>query len=197
MPIRFLSIKNYETYQHYTKRNPSWIKLHLSILDDPDFLNLPDASKWHYIGLLLLASRHGNSIKPDKMYIKNRLGLKESLDLTSRFIRDHVIACHDKYWDSEERQRRDRGETEAQVPLTPVVVLKTGRKVRDEIPIPEDFTPNESHSKLARARGLELNIEVLHFTGKAKECGWVTKDWNQKFMNWMLQEIKYRSRRAN
>jgi len=94
MAQRFLSIKNYKEYQHYKHRNPPWIKLHLSILDDPDFLSLPDASKWHYIGLILLASRHENTIKPDMSYIKNRLGLTEKLNLTSCFLRDHVLASN-------------------------------------------------------------------------------------------------------
>lgn len=94
MSKRFLSIKNYGQYQHYKQRNPPWIKLHLSLLDDPDFLDLPDASKWHYVGLLLLASRHENAIKPDLNYIKNRLGLTVKLDLTQRFLKDHVQASN-------------------------------------------------------------------------------------------------------
>lgn len=89
---KFLSIKNYKEYQHYKHRNPPWIKLHLSILDDPDFLALSDASKWHYIGLILLASRHENAIKPDMNYIKGRLGLTEKLSLSARFLKDHVLA---------------------------------------------------------------------------------------------------------
>ena len=123
MAKRFLSIKNYEQYQHYKHRHPTWIKLHLSLLDDPDFLTLPDASKWHYVGLLLLASRHGNDIKPDAKYITNRLGLTEKLDLSKRFLKDHVLASsaskmlltNSKFGDSEKRRvekSRDREETE-------------------------------------------------------------------------------------
>jgi hypothetical protein len=123
MAKRFLSIKNYEQYQHYKQRNPPWIKLHLSILDDPDFLDLPDASKWHYIGLLLLASRHENAIKPDFNYIKNRLGLNAKLDLTQRFLKDHVQASsastkalltNSEIGGSETEESRDREETEAE-----------------------------------------------------------------------------------
>ena len=130
MAKRFLSIKNYEQYQHYKERNPPWIKLHISLLDDPDFLELPDASKWHYVGLLLLASRHGNDIKPDEKYIANRLGLTEKLDLSKRYLRDHVIASNaskmlltnSKFGGSEER--RDRGETETETEVEAVQVLR-------------------------------------------------------------------------
>lgn len=72
---------------------------------------------------------------------------------------------------------------------------KQGNRHKDVSPIPDDWLPNESHKKLASARGLDLPIEAAHFRGKAGELGWQTKDWNQKFTNWMLQEIKFRQRR--
>ena len=122
MAQKFLSIKNFGEYQHYKNRLPPWIKLHLSILDDSDFLRMPDASKWHYIGLLLLASRHENSIKVDPEYIKNRLGLTVKLDLTPRFLRDHLLASDaskrllltQENADSETEKSRDREETETE-----------------------------------------------------------------------------------
>lgn len=123
MAQKFLSIKNFEKYQHYKNRLPPWIKLHLEILDDADFLKLPDASKWHYIGLLLLASRHENSVRVDLDYIKNRLGLTTKLDLTPRFIKDHLLASDaskrlllvQNSADSETEKSRDREETETEV----------------------------------------------------------------------------------
>ena len=68
-------------------------------------------------------------------------------------------------------------------------------KRQSKSPIPETWCPNEQHLKLARARNLDLNIEALHFKGKAQEQQWVTKDWDLKFTNWMLQEIKFRQAR--
>jgi len=68
-------------------------------------------------------------------------------------------------------------------------------KKREEISIPENWAPNESHRKLASARGLEWNIEAAHFKGKAQEKQWLTKDWDLKFKNWLLQEIKFRTAR--
>lgn len=118
-----IKIKNFEEYQHYKHRNPPWIKLHLSLLDDPDFLRLPDASKWHYIGLLLLASRHGNDILNDPLYIANRLGITEKLDLTKRFLKEHVLASNASVLptnaDSEKSRDRVETETEKSPPLSP------------------------------------------------------------------------------
>lgn len=62
-------------------------------------------------------------------------------------------------------------------------------------PIPTEWQANESHAKLAKARGLDVNIEAAHFKGKAQEKQWTTKDWDLKFRNWLLQEIKFREAR--
>jgi hypothetical protein len=75
------------------------------------------------------------------------------------------------------------------------IVKKRGNGGAPEIPIPEDWAPKETHQKLAGARHLDLPIEAAHFRGKAIELEWVTKNWDQKFTNWMLQEVKFRARR--
>lgn len=51
-----LKPKNWHTFQHYKDRNPPWIKLHKSLLDDFDYQCLPDASKAIAPMLWLLAS---------------------------------------------------------------------------------------------------------------------------------------------
>jgi uncharacterized protein YdaU (DUF1376 family) len=66
-----------------------------------------------------------------------------------------------------------------------------------EVVIPEDWGPNENHKKLATARGLDLPIEAAHFRGKAIEKAWTTINWDQKFTNWLLQEVKYRLQRRS
>ena len=53
-------------YQHYKlMRNPPWIKLHASTLEDYDFGRLQDASKMHLCAIWLLASRTENKIPWD------------------------------------------------------------------------------------------------------------------------------------
>ena len=58
----FFSVTNYDQQQHYKDRGPTWIKLYNRLLDDYGFAQLPDAAKWHLIGIFLLASRHNNRI---------------------------------------------------------------------------------------------------------------------------------------
>jgi len=61
MPI--YRIKDWRKFQHYKDRNPPWIRLHRSLLDDYEFHCLPDASKALAPCLWLLASEHKDPSK--------------------------------------------------------------------------------------------------------------------------------------
>lgn len=60
-----LRVKNWREFQHYSKRRPTWIKLHRKLLDDRVFLQLPDASKALLPLVWLLASEHADGAIPD------------------------------------------------------------------------------------------------------------------------------------
>lgn len=55
-----LRVKNWRTFQHYSDRKPSWIKLHKSLLDNPQWFYLSYASRNLMIFLWLLASEHND-----------------------------------------------------------------------------------------------------------------------------------------
>lgn len=57
-----LTPKNWKSFQHYNKRNPPWIKLHKSLLDDRKFQTLPDASRALAPMLWLIAAEHKDGI---------------------------------------------------------------------------------------------------------------------------------------
>ena len=59
-----LRIKNWRRYQHYTDRNPPWIKLHFEILSSADWVMLDDASRLLAVVCMLVASKHEGEI-PD------------------------------------------------------------------------------------------------------------------------------------
>lgn len=91
--MQYLSVKNFEKYQHYKKRRPPWIKFYRELLDDYEFLQLPDAAKWQYCGLLLLASIHGNRVPLNLEWIQSQLGCHTPLDIVNhQFLKDHVLA---------------------------------------------------------------------------------------------------------
>jgi hypothetical protein len=40
MPEQWIHIRNWQKFQHYKDRQPSWIKVYCELLDDPNFLAL-------------------------------------------------------------------------------------------------------------------------------------------------------------
>lgn len=79
---RYLTVKNWEHFQHYGKRNPPWIKLHRALLDDYEFCQLPDASKCHLILIWLYASQHNGNVPLDAEFLERKLTCRDiNLDL--------------------------------------------------------------------------------------------------------------------
>jgi hypothetical protein len=61
----YLSVKNFERFQHYRDRFPVWIKLYNALMDDEAFLALADAERGQLVLIWLLASRRDNKIPND------------------------------------------------------------------------------------------------------------------------------------
>jgi len=83
--MEYLKVKNWEQYQHYKQRNPPWIKLYHSLLDDYNYSCLPDASKLLYVSILLLASRTNNKIPNDLEWIQRKAMLTNIPDIEPLF----------------------------------------------------------------------------------------------------------------
>jgi hypothetical protein len=79
---KYISVTNYDQQQHYKDRGPTWIKLYNRLLDDYGFAQLPDAAKWHLIGIQLQASRHNNRIPADPFWLAQQIGARDPIDLT-------------------------------------------------------------------------------------------------------------------
>lgn len=75
-------VVNWPKYQHYKDRDPSWIKLYRTLLDDYEFSCLQDASKWLAIGSMLLAARLDNHIPMDDHWVASELHCSEAIDLS-------------------------------------------------------------------------------------------------------------------
>ena len=73
--MRYLMVKNLSTYQHYKDRDPKWIKLYYSILDDEAFIFLDETLRCRYMTCLILASRSNNRIPADPQYLKKVMRL--------------------------------------------------------------------------------------------------------------------------
>ena len=78
---RYLRVRNFDALQHYKERNPTWIKLYCSILEDYDFAQLPDETKFHAVGLMLLASRLNNKFPADEAWLRAKINAEKEINL--------------------------------------------------------------------------------------------------------------------
>lgn len=67
--MEYLRVANWGRFQHYKDRNPPWIKLHTSLLDDYGFKRLPGEAKWQLLFLWLVAARQDNHIPDDREWL--------------------------------------------------------------------------------------------------------------------------------
>lgn len=79
--MEYLMIRNWGKYQHYSNRNPPWIKLHNSLLDDYEYGCLQDDSKLLLISLYLVAAKCNNCIPNDPEWIQQKAMLKKRVNL--------------------------------------------------------------------------------------------------------------------
>lgn len=83
------AIRNWERFQHYKSserlkdgKKPPWIKLYVQLLNDANFFRLSEASRYHYMALLLVASFSDNRIDGDPGYLQAMLRTKNPPDLS-------------------------------------------------------------------------------------------------------------------
>lgn len=88
--MKFLTVKNWDSFQHYKKRNPPWIKLHRAILDDYGFCSLPDQAKAHLILIWAYASQNNGSIPHDVPFLERKLSVS-NLDLEPMIARGFLL----------------------------------------------------------------------------------------------------------
>jgi uncharacterized phage protein (TIGR02220 family) len=87
--VDYLRVKNWSEFQHYKDRNPPWIKLHRTLLDDYEFSCLQDASKAHLILIWLFASQRDGLIPNQPKFLKMKLGLDKEPNL--KWFIDHGL----------------------------------------------------------------------------------------------------------
>ena len=87
---KYFEVKNWSKFQHYKDRHPPWIKLHRELFDDHEFYCLPDASKLQLMLIWLLASQKDNHIEYDEKWLKNKLGIKGTMNLKPLFDKGFI-----------------------------------------------------------------------------------------------------------
>lgn len=79
---QYLAVKNFKKHQHYTDRDPIWIKFYVAVLNDTVITRMPEAAQCQLFKFWLLASRHSNRIPYDLKHIREEIrpGRKLYLD---------------------------------------------------------------------------------------------------------------------
>jgi hypothetical protein len=111
---RYFRVVGLEQRQHYKKRNPPWIKLHVERLDDPAFAALPDNTKAHLLLIELLASRMGNRVLLDERYVRGRINARSRVNLPLLLDQGFIEICASKPLADCKRVATPEGEAEAE-----------------------------------------------------------------------------------
>jgi hypothetical protein len=92
--VEYLRVKNWGEFQHYKDRNPPWIKLHRTLLDDYEFSCLQDASKAHLMLIWLFASQKDGLVPNNPKFLKMKLGLTSEPNL--KWLIDHGLLIQEQ-----------------------------------------------------------------------------------------------------
>ncbi len=178
-----MRIKNWSRFQHYSDRNPTWIKLHLSILNDMEVQKLPSDVFKTLIGLWLVASETAKDGKlPASEVLEFRLRIpkktiEEHISLLGQWLEsDASIVLADC------KQNGGTENTERKLENT---------KQREEGRLSAEWIPDEKAKKIAKERGMSetyLAIVADKFRDHADSHDWLRADWNAAFCKWLRYE---------
>lgn len=178
----FLSIPNWDEFQHYKDRAPPWIKLHNQLLENYEFECLPDASKAHILCIWMLASRTGNKINPDPKWIARKIGANCKVDV------DILI----KYEFLQLNQELQGVEQDASNPLQGVeqdAIPEESRVEQSKVENKGRFTPPTFEEVRVYCQERKNNILANEFIDFYEVNGWMRgkskiKDWKACVRTW-------------
>jgi hypothetical protein len=75
--VEFFQVRNWPKFQHYSKRNPPWIKLYTSLLDDVEFLGLSESTRLLAMNILMFAGKTDNKLPKNPEWLQVRFAMQE------------------------------------------------------------------------------------------------------------------------
>lgn len=200
MAQKFLSIKNFERYQHFKKSNPPWIKLYRSLFLDIEFMRLPLSCKYLYIGLVTLASEGCNRVPNDLHFISHRLSILPSeIDLKPLYKAGFLIASESTVYRETitKLSLRDREETETEK-ISPLPSLQEGKREKGKSAFPAGWKPEQAEMEQWSKHGIrEPWVEFATFRDHALAIDRRCKDWPAAWRNWCRKSLRMKEERAN
>lgn len=195
--MQYLSVKNFEKYQHYKRRNPPWVKLYYALLDDFGFLALPERAQLLYVKLLLIASRTANQIPADVAYLSKVCRSKVLRQTVESLIGASFVLASGPLLSSSSSVSVSVSVSERASCYQDASVMLAPRKQDASKSIgktewPEAFVFTPKHQLLAEGFSLNVQREFATFRDKAQAHGWRYKNWDAAFRNWLNKAVEIR-----
>ncbi len=199
--MKYITIKNWDKFQHYKDRRPTWIKLLIDIIDEFDedgfakeFYKLPDTAKLTFVMLLCLRANYNKHIPyPDNKWLRKRLGISTVnlqplitagfIVIDTGLVQDDTVSVQD---DTEQLQtctnslppERER-ETETE----------TEREERSR------FTPPTIQDIRNLIQERNYSVNATRFFNFYESKGWMVgrnkmKDWRSALAGWESRDKK-------
>jgi hypothetical protein len=185
----YLSVKNLDKYQHYKNRDPKWIKLYYSLLDDEHFLMLSEVLRARYMTLLIIASRTGNKISADPGYLRKVMRLDHKPDIQPLidigFLVPHPSSiCLDAVYTN----------APSSTLLSSTLSSPKGKE-SGKTPFPEglslaEMKPEDPKGEGWAKFGINPFIEFARFRDHALANDRRCKDWKAAWRNWARKAIE-------
>jgi hypothetical protein len=184
--MKYISIKNWQKFQHYKDRCPPWIKLHRDLLRDYDFLCLQDASKLQLMLLWLLASQMNNKIPADDNFIKTQIGIHGDLSIKELKDKGFIYDASDML---AECKQSAIGETETETETETDAGKGTSIASYLKSNIPDEVLPiswGEIAYEITEWDDSKIDLEWDKFKDywKATTKNRIKKDWLATWRNW-------------
>jgi len=74
--MNYIEVVNFDKYQQHG-RTKQWIKIWKKILNDFKFCQLTNSERWLFIGLIILATEHENTLPKDPYWVYQRVAKGE------------------------------------------------------------------------------------------------------------------------
>ena len=196
--MKFLRVKNLERYQHYSTRNPPWIKLYRVIMGDYALRQVPVSSRLCFIYCTLLASETDNRVPYDTVFLSERMGFEVNESVLTPLIDYGLLLA------SGARRVLAADALCSSLPTllltaSPDSDLKSNghaEKKRKLRPISEDDKPSEKHLSF----GAKLHVAVGPEWGKFKNyCLAHDKryaNFEAAFRNWLANAPEMKGRKS-
>lgn len=81
--MQYLRVINFEKFQHYKDRHPTWIKLYRDLWSDQRFTRLTEFERYCLVSFFMIASQNNNQIPFDDKWLRGEVRTVKKLPIDS------------------------------------------------------------------------------------------------------------------